>query len=98
VSLWGTSLEAAKDIEGEIKMWKVLGVIAAILLIINFRKGQNSVWGGLSLGVIVGLIIAVVLAFMGNGFNWLVILKTITIGTIVGFLADLLGKVPKLFR
>lgn len=79
-------------------MWKVLGVIAAILLIINFRKGQNSVWGGLSLGVIVGLIIAVVLAFMGNGFNWLVILKTITIGTIVGFLADLLGKVPKLFR
>jgi len=79
-------------------MWKVLGVIAAILLIINFRKGQNSVWGGLSLGIIIGFIIAIVLAFMGKGFNWFVILKTITIGTIVGFLADLLGKVPKLFR
>lgn len=79
-------------------MWKVLGVIAAILLIINFRKGQNSVWGGLSLGVIVGLIIAIVLAFMGKGFNWFVILKTITIGIIVGFLADLLGKVPKLLK
>jgi len=79
-------------------MWKVLGVIAVILLIINFRKGQNSVWGGLTLGVIVGFIIAVILAFMGKGFNWDVILRAITVGTIVGFLADLLGEVPKLFK
>jgi hypothetical protein len=79
-------------------MWKVLGVITVILLIINFRKGQNSVWGGLSLGVIAGFIIAVILAFMGKGFNWYVILKVITVGTIIGFLADLLGEAPKLFK
>lgn len=79
-------------------MWRVLGVIAIILLIINFRKGQNSVWGGLSLGVIVGFIIAVILALMGKGFNWLVILRAIIVGIIVGFLADLLGEVPKLLK
>ena len=79
-------------------MWKIIGVIAVILLIINFRKGQNSVWGGISLGAIVGFIITVILAFMGKGFNWFVILKAVIVGTIIGFLADLLGEVPKLFK
>lgn len=79
-------------------MWKVLGVIAGILLIIYFRKGRNSVWGGLTLGVIVGLIIAVIFAFKGKGFNWHVVLKAVIVGTIVGFIAELLGKVSDLIK
>ena len=79
-------------------MWKVLGVIAVILLVINFWKGRNPVWGGFTLGAIIGFIIAIILAFMGKGFNWYVILKAITVGTIIGFLADLLGEAPKLFK
>jgi len=79
-------------------MWKVLGVIAVILLIIYFRRGQNSVWGGLFLGAIVGFTITVISGFMGKGFVWHIILKVITVGIIGGFVADLLGEVPNLFR
>ena len=79
-------------------MWIVVGCTAAILLVVYFRRGRNSVWGGLSLGIIVGIIIAIILAFTGKGFNWFIILRSAAIGTIVGFLADLLGEVPKLFK
>jgi len=79
-------------------MWKFIGIIALILAIIYFRKGQNSVWGGLTIGIIVGFIIAVIQAFMGRGFNWHFILKAITTGIIVGFLADLLGEISSLFK
>lgn len=79
-------------------MWKILEVIAVILVIVYFRRGQNSVWGGLCLGAIVGLIIAIILTFMGNGFYWNIILKAVTVGIIVGFIADLLGEFPKLFK
>lgn len=49
-------------------MWKILAVIAVILSIVYFRRGRNAVGGGLTIGVIIGLIIAVVLASMGKGF------------------------------
>lgn len=79
-------------------MWQVLGFIAVILSIIYFRKGRNAVWGGLTIGAIVGLIIAVILAFRSKGFNLYVILKAITVGIIVGFLAELLDEIPKLIK
>lgn len=79
-------------------MWNVLGVISVILLVTYFRRGQNSVWGGLSLGAITGFTIVVILGFMGKGFNWRIILKAIIIGIMAGFVADLLGKVPNMFK
>ena len=74
-------------------MWNVLGVITVILLVTYFRKRGNAVWGGATLGVIVGLIIAVFLAFAGRGFDWHVIVRAITVGTIAGFIAELLGAI-----
>lgn len=84
--------------KGENMMWKMLGVIAVILSVIYFRRGKNAVWGGLTIGVILGSIIAVILAFMGKGFDWHIILKTIIIAILVGFVAELLAIVPKLFK
>ncbi len=45
-------------------------------------------WGGLTLGIIIGFIITF---FIKS--DWYIILKSAISGTIVGFLADLLGKI-----
>jgi hypothetical protein len=72
-------------------MWITLGVIAVVLLIVYFSKGRNSVWGGLSIGVFVGIIITIIYAIMGKGFMWGIIVKSIIVGIFVGFIADILG-------
>jgi predicted membrane-bound spermidine synthase len=74
-----------------ISIWIFLSIITAILLI-AFWRTRNAVWGGLTLGIVVGFIVTVVFAFKGQGFNWSLIGKFTVIGTLVGFLAELLGK------
>ena len=68
-------------------IWIILGVVSAVLWVIYFRS-QNAVWGGLTAGIIIGLIIAVF-----SNFNWYIVGKGIIAGTIIGFGAELLGKV-----
>lgn len=76
-------------------IWIILAVVAAILLIIYFRS-KNAVWGGLTYGIIIGAIVAIVLGVMGKGFQWLMIGKIAIVGVILGFLAELLPKIPRL--
>lgn len=71
-------------------MWGVLS-IAAIVLLVYYFNGRNSVWGGMTGGVILGLIAAIFFAFQGDGFPWVIIGKGAVIGTITGFVFDLLG-------
>ena len=77
-------------------IWIILAILAAILLIIYFRS-RNAVWGGLTIGIIIGIIVAIVLATMGKGFQWSMIGKITVSGVILGFFAELLSKIPKLF-
>mgnify|MGYP001569024868 CR=1 FL=1 len=79
-------------------MWQILWYIAVVLAIIYFFKGRNAVWGGLTIGAIVGLIIAVTFVFRGQSFHWHIILRSIVVGTIAGFVAELLGKVSDLIK
>ena len=75
-------------------MWNILGIAAIVLLIaFFFYRKLNAVWGGLTLGIITGLIIAILFVFRGNGFDWRIIRKCAISGTIIGFIAELLGKV-----
>ena len=78
-------------------IWVILGIIAVVLLI-AFRQKQNAVWGGLTIGIIVGFIIALVFVFRGSGFDWLIIGKSAIIGTLLGFMAELLGKLSDLIK
>lgn len=71
-------------------IWKILGIIAAVLLII-FRQGQNAVWGGLTIGAIISSIITIVYLLMEGKLNWSIIGKGAVLGTMVGFIAELLG-------
>lgn len=69
-------------------IWAILGVITIILLTVYFRSERNAVWGGFTIGIIVGLVIA-----LFSGFDWWIVGKVAISGTLVGFGAELLGKV-----
>jgi len=72
-------------------IWYILGIIAIVSLIIYWRK-TGAVWGGLTIGVFVGLIISLFHLFKGKGFSWVIIGKGAILGPIVGLLAELLRK------
>ncbi len=73
-------------------IWTILGILTPILLLAYWRK-RNAVWGGLTMGIIVGLLIA-----LFSGFNWYIVGKGAISGTMVGFGAELLGKVSDKMR
>lgn len=73
-------------------IWNILGITAIILLVIYFKKGRNAVWGGLTLGIIVGALI-----FLFNDFNLFYLKVASILGTIIGFIAELLGIIPSVF-
>jgi hypothetical protein len=68
--------------------WTIIGIVVVILLII-FWRGRNAIWGGLTLGIIVGFIITI---FNEGGFDWSLVVRGAILGTIIGFGAELLGK------
>jgi Na+/proline symporter len=72
-------------------IWVSSGIFAVVLLIIFWHR-RNAVWGGLTLGAIVGSIIIIFSALRESGFNWYVIGKFAIVGTLLGFIAELLGK------
>ena len=78
-------------------LWPIFGILTIILLIIFWRK-INAVWGGFTLGIIVGLIIAIIYLFRGKGFDWFVIGKSAILGAMIGFVAELLGKISDFFK
>lgn len=82
-----------------LNVWIILGIISIILLIFYFHsKRRNAVWGGFTLGLIIGFIIAIFLYFQGDGFIWYAIVKGAIAGTILGFIAELLGMVGDLIK
>jgi len=81
----------------DLNIWIFLGIIALILLIIYWWS-RNAVWGGLTIGIILGLIIAILYLFRGHGFNWAIVGKGATLGTLVGFGAELLGKISDFIK
>lgn len=73
-------------------IWEILTVISVICLII-FWRGKNAVWGGLTLGVFIGLVIALIYLFKGDGFIWKIVGKGLVIGTLAGTVSELMGSI-----
>ncbi len=69
-------------------IWLLLTILSILLLIKFFHK-RNAVWGGLTSGIIIYLLIVV---FSKNEFDWYIIWHYSVIGTIIGFMAEMLGK------
>lgn len=66
-------------------IWIILGVISLILLAFYWRT-RNAVWGGLTAGLIIGIL----WKFIG-GTDWYIVIKVATVATLLGFGAELLG-------
>ena len=77
--------------------WKILGVISVALLLVFWKK-RSAVWGGLIPGAIVGLFVAIYFVIRGRGFDWLIIGKGAIVGTLLGFITELLGKASDLIK
>ncbi|MFH1822460.1 MAG: hypothetical protein ABH830_02050 [Patescibacteria group bacterium] len=75
-----------------INLWTIL-IAITVFLLIKYRGTKNAVWGGFTIGIIIGLLVAIFYLIKGSGFGWIVIGKGAMIGTIAGFIAELLGKV-----
>lgn len=66
----------------------VMLVIAVILLLLHW-KGPNAVWGGATLGLIVGLIVALVAG------DWGRLAFIFSVGTYAGVLFEWVGRVAR---
>ena len=69
----------------------VMTVVAIILLVLHW-KGPNAVWGGATLGVIVGLIIALVTG------DWSLLALSFAVGTFAGTLFEWVGRLAERLR
>ena len=67
-------------------MWTTLTIIASLAMILSFFRKQNAIWGGATIGLVIGIILAII-----KKFNWSITYKAIVIGILVGIVADLLG-------
>jgi len=65
--------------------WIIMAIVAGILLVV-FGRERSAVWGGATLGVIVGLILALV------KHDWSLLALSFAIGTFIGLGAEGLGQ------
>lgn len=72
-------------------MWIPLIIVAVILLVI-FWRGPNAIWGGITFGLIIGLIVAIINSFLGKGFHWSTIGKVTIICVLIGGFFEIIGK------
>lgn len=80
-----------------LNIWLILVILAVILLIAYWRK-KSAVWGGFTLGIILGSLVALYFIAKGNGFDWTIIGKGAIAGTLLGFIMDLTGKISDFLR
>lgn len=69
--------------------WTILAVLAVIAITVFYQKAR--VWGGLSLGIVIGVIIGFIYLFEGNKFAWEMIVKAAIIGALAGAVAEWLS-------
>ncbi len=64
--------------------------MAALLLLLHWR-GRNAVWGGATLGFLIG----VVVALFRDGFDWWLVAKIATVATLISTVTE---WAPRLLR
>jgi hypothetical protein len=75
---------------GENRMtWWLVSAIGIAALKSFFFRGRNAVWGGATLGAIIGVVVAI----FQPGFEWATVGHGAVIGSFVGLIAELLGAI-----
>ncbi len=70
------------------EIWKILAITALIILVFFGRRKSYTLFG-LFLGIVAGLIIALIYVFKGFPFSWSIIQKDAVTGILIGAVLDL---------
>lgn len=70
------------------EIWWAVYVVGGVSLLFFANKGANAVWGTATLGLLIGIGIAV----YQPGFDWTTIAKAVTAAATVGLAFELLPK------
>jgi hypothetical protein len=73
-------------------IWGILAV-AAVVGLIFFWRGPNAVWGGATIGLVFGLIVALIDYSRGLGFYWQIVGKSLVVCTSLGAAIELLSRI-----
>ncbi len=68
-------------------IWIILISIGIILALVYFGRGKNAIWGGITFGLILGIVLAII----KPGFSWETVLKTVVLSEIITFSFEMLG-------
>jgi hypothetical protein len=68
-------------------LWNILGIIAIICLLASFSIGKNAIWGTLTVGAILGLIVCLII-----GFKWELYKKILIVSVFVGVVFEVVGR------
>jgi hypothetical protein len=69
-------------------VWVILAVAAVIALLVFFAMGPNAVWGGATIGIVVGVLWKLI-----GRTNWNVAIKVVVVGILLGVGAELVGRI-----
>ncbi len=75
-------------------MWWFVSAVGIAALKSFFFRGKNAVWGGATLGAIIGVVIAI----LRPGFDWATVGQSAVIGAFVGLIAEILGSIGDRIR
>jgi hypothetical protein len=78
-------------------MWPIFAALSIILLLL-YRNNKNLVWGGMILGMVLGMALTIVSLRNDNEFVLFLIGKFIIYGTFTGFAFELIRKILDFFR
>jgi hypothetical protein len=78
-----------------ITTWNILGTIAIIALVLSFFIGKNAIWGGLTLGAIIGVIVTLISFFIGDGFNRTLVKEIAIVSVLLGAVFEIIGRLSK---
>jgi len=70
--------------------WQI-GYIVAILMLLLYWDGPNAIWGGASLGFLIG----VVVALFCDGFDWWLVAKSVAVTILIGTVVEFVYRLPK---
>lgn len=68
--------------------WLIVYVVGGLSLLFFANKGANAVWGTATLGLLVGIGIAI----FQSGFDWTTIAKAVTAAATIGLAFELLPR------
>jgi len=71
-------------------LWHILYGLSGVLLLL-FWDSRNAVWGGATLGFLIGLGIA----FFAEGFDWWTVAKSATIAVLIGAATEGLSAIGR---